>query len=151
MLLAEMLIEEAKRQFRTQLVDYDWWPEYCQDCMCLGHETKVFPLNTTHEKRKNAGKDPMLKAPNPGDTLMVNPKPGVIQKKKKQKPLLTQWQAKDVRVVGSSYTTTTPKEQTPTQATSSGTKACDVDQNQNIEHVVSEPNNVIEPDPTLLC
>ncbi|KAK4341198.1 hypothetical protein RND71_039699 [Anisodus tanguticus] len=46
-----------------------------------GHETKACPVTATHEQRKKAGKEPMVKAPNPGDASKANSKPGVIIKR----------------------------------------------------------------------
>ncbi|KAK4373906.1 hypothetical protein RND71_004583 [Anisodus tanguticus] len=53
-----MIIEEAKSKVRTQYIEYDWWLEYCQDCMCLGHETEKCPVNkaAAEAKKKEAAK-----------------------------------------------------------------------------------------------
>lgn len=38
-----MFIEEPNGNTRKQELDYDWWPEYCQECMILTDETQYCP------------------------------------------------------------------------------------------------------------
>ncbi|XP_060202242.1 uncharacterized protein LOC132630698 [Lycium barbarum] len=73
----QMLIEKAHGKYRTQLLDYEWWPEYCQYCMCLGHVTQKCPINQ------------------PPAATTDNAPPRAVAPAKRSKQVLTQWQAKD--------------------------------------------------------
>ncbi|KAJ8560975.1 hypothetical protein K7X08_027165 [Anisodus acutangulus] len=88
----EMIIEEAKGKVRTQYIEYDWWLEYCQDCMCLGHETDKCPVNkaAAEAKKKEAAKG-----------SIANDKQKEVEdpKGKRRKEVQSQWQAKDSTLV----------------------------------------------------
>ncbi|XP_060182487.1 uncharacterized protein LOC132612182 [Lycium barbarum] len=73
----QMLIEEANGKYKTQLLDYEWWPEYCQDCMCLGHVTQKCPVSQAATAKTD-------KAP-----------PRVVAPARRSKQVPTQWQDKD--------------------------------------------------------
>ncbi|KAJ8543783.1 hypothetical protein K7X08_025401 [Anisodus acutangulus] len=74
--------KEANGKCRIQQLNYDWWPEYCQDCMCLGHMTNKCPVTKAAKEKK--GIMPLKDAGAPK------------AKKRKQPPPQPQWIAKGI-------------------------------------------------------
>ncbi|KAK4366589.1 hypothetical protein RND71_014469 [Anisodus tanguticus] len=92
-----MLIEEANGNCITQQIDYDWWPEYYQQCMYLGHETMKCPLN----RAQSAPHEPIPPAKESVQqtTQAVIVHTPVVHKDKRQKQP-SQWQENEISVAG---------------------------------------------------